>query len=148
MYFRPMWAKFLADLRARRRFFLGVISKAYNDYTGRHRPAGRRRNARRFRRDVGVVPHSDPEGHRRFRKIVITATMGLMLFYAVSFVVRLIAGADSVSFLRRQRPRYRVQCVRRRLAAMNLALDFDFIERGSKQGLPKAWNGSPPSPWS
>jgi uncharacterized YccA/Bax inhibitor family protein len=35
----------------------------------------------------------------RFRRIVITATMGLMFFYLVSFVVRLIGGASSVSFL-------------------------------------------------
>ena len=35
----------------------------------------------------------------RFRRIVIGATLGIMVLYLVSFVIRLVAGADSVSFL-------------------------------------------------
>ena len=33
----------------------------------------------------------------RFRRIVITATLGLMLFYLVSFVISLFGGDGSVS---------------------------------------------------
>ncbi len=31
------------------------------------------------------------------------------------------------------------------LAAFNLLLDFDFIEQGASQGLPRTWNGTAPS---
>jgi uncharacterized YccA/Bax inhibitor family protein len=61
-----------------------------------------------------------------------------MAFYFVSFIIRLIAGADSVSFLQSASGLGILFSVfAAGLAAMNLALDFDFIERGSKQGLPK-----------
>jgi uncharacterized YccA/Bax inhibitor family protein len=74
----------------------------------------------------------------RFRRIVITATLGLMLFYLASFVIRLFAGSGSVSFLNSASTFGILFSVfAAGLAAMNLALDFDFIERGSKQGLPK-----------
>ena len=74
----------------------------------------------------------------RFRRIVVGATLGVMLLYLVSFVIRLVAGADSVSFLNSPSALgigFSVfVCV---LAAMNLALDFDFIERGARSNLPK-----------
>jgi uncharacterized YccA/Bax inhibitor family protein len=74
----------------------------------------------------------------RFRRIVITATLGLMAFYLVSFVIRLVAGSSSVSFLNSPSALGILFSVfAAGLAAMNLAIDFDFIERGSKQGLPK-----------
>ena len=49
----------------------------------------------------------------RFRRIVITATLGLMVFYLVSFVINLFGG--DVPFLHSaQRVRHRLQPVRRR----------------------------------
>ena len=66
------------------------------------------------------------------------ATLGVMVLYLVSFVIRLVAGADSVRFLSSPSALgigFSVfVCV---LAAMNLTLDFDFIDKGAKQGLPK-----------
>ncbi|MBI5089534.1 MAG: Bax inhibitor-1/YccA family protein, partial [Actinobacteria bacterium] len=74
----------------------------------------------------------------RFRRIVIGATAGVMLLYLVSLVIRLFAGPGSISFLSSPSALgigFSVfVCV---LAAMNLALDFDFIERGSANRLPK-----------
>ncbi|MEZ5259413.1 MAG: Bax inhibitor-1/YccA family protein [Ilumatobacteraceae bacterium] len=50
----------------------------------------------------------------RFRKIVITATIGVMLFYGVTFIISLFAGADSISSQQPEPARYRLQRVRRR----------------------------------
>jgi uncharacterized YccA/Bax inhibitor family protein len=80
---------------------------------------------------TGIIRVTD-----RFRKIVISATLGLMVFYLISWVISLF-GAN-VSFLSSSSPMsigFSVIVVG--LAAMNLALDFDFIERGSQAGLPK-----------
>ena len=108
-YFRPHLAKFLAPIYAiGEGFFLGVVSKSYENY------------------QHGIVVQA------------IGATLGLMLFYLVSFVIRLFAGSGSVSFLNSASGLGILFSVfAAGLAAMNLALDFDFIERGSKQGLPK-----------
>jgi uncharacterized YccA/Bax inhibitor family protein len=72
----------------------------------------------------------------RFRKVVVTATMGVMVFYGVSLLINLFGG--SVSFL--SSPSLLgigFSVLVAGLAAFNLALDFDFIERGAKQGLDK-----------
>ncbi|MGZ4737946.1 MAG: Bax inhibitor-1/YccA family protein [Ilumatobacteraceae bacterium] len=139
MYFRPMWAKFLAPTYALAEgYFVGVISHAYNDaYKGIVVQA--------IGATLGVfavmlilyrtkvIKVTD-----RFRRIVITATLGLMAFYLVSFVISLIAGSSAVTFLNSPSPLGILFSVfAAGLAAMNLAIDFDFIERGSKQSLPK-----------
>ena len=74
----------------------------------------------------------------RFRQIVITATMGIMLMYVVSFVISMFGG--SVPFL--NSPSLLgigISVFICGIAAMNLALDFDFIERGTKMGLPQSY---------
>ena len=73
----------------------------------------------------------------RFRQIIVTATLGLMLFYGVTFIISLISGS-SPSFL--SSPSLLgigFSVLVAGLAAMNLALDFDFIDRGVEQGLDK-----------
>ena len=72
----------------------------------------------------------------RFRKIVVTATIGVMVFYGISFLISMFGG--SVSYL--SSPSLLgigFSVLVAGLAAFNLALDFDFIEKGSKQGLDK-----------
>jgi uncharacterized YccA/Bax inhibitor family protein len=72
----------------------------------------------------------------RFRKVVVAATMGVMVFYGVSFLISMFGG--SVSFL--SNPNLLgigFSVLVAGLAAFNLALDFDFIERGAEQGLDK-----------
>ena len=72
----------------------------------------------------------------KFRRTVIFATLGIMVMYGVSFLIRLFGG--EVPFL--NSPSLLgiglsvVICV---VAALNLALDFDLIERGSKTGMAK-----------
>jgi len=72
----------------------------------------------------------------RFRRIVVMATLGVMALYLVSFVISLFGA--SVSFLSSPSGFGVLFSVFvAGLAAMNLALDFDFIERGVEMRLPK-----------
>ena len=80
---------------------------------------------------TGIIRVND-----KFRRIVIGATLGLMVFYGVALLVNLFGG--DVSFLRNgSLLGIGISLFAAGLAAMNLALDFDFIEQGERQGLPK-----------
>jgi uncharacterized YccA/Bax inhibitor family protein len=139
MYFRPMWAKVLAPIYAiGEGFFLGVISKAYNNYHDGIVVQAVGATLGVFAVMLILYRTKIIKVTDRFRRIVITATMGLMAFYLVSFVISLIGGAGSVNFLNSASALGILFSVfAAGLAAMNLAIDFDFIERGAKQGLPK-----------
>lgn len=139
LMFKPHLARFLAPLYAvAEGFFVGSISKMYETfYEGIVVQAAGAAIAvfavMLVLYRTGVIKVTD-----RFRRVVITATMGVMLFYGVCLLVRLFAGADSVSFL--ASPSLLgigFSVLVAGLAAFNLALDFDFIERGSRQGLDK-----------
>jgi uncharacterized YccA/Bax inhibitor family protein len=139
MYFRPMWAKVLAPVYALGEgFFLGVISKAYENYQNGIVVQAVGATLGVFAVMLVLYRTKIIKVTDRFRRIVITATMGLMAFYLVSFVISLIGGSGSVSFLNSASTLGILFSVfAAGLAAMNLAIDFDFIERGVKQGLPK-----------
>jgi uncharacterized YccA/Bax inhibitor family protein len=72
----------------------------------------------------------------RFRRTIIAATLGIMLLYGVSLLMSLFGA--SISFI--NSPSLLgigfsvLVCG---IAAFNLALDFDLIERGTKMGLAK-----------
>ena len=72
----------------------------------------------------------------RFRRTIIAATMGIMLLYGVSILMSLfgasIAFINSPSLLG-----IGFSVLVCGIAAFNLALDFDLIERGTKMGLSK-----------
>lgn len=77
-----------------------------------------------------------------FRRVVISATAGIMLFYLLSIGLRffgvqmpLINDAGPLGI--------GLSVVFTAVAALNLVLDFDLIERGAKQGAPKymEWYG-------
>ena len=137
VYFRPMWAKFLAPIYAvGEGFFLGVISKAYEGY--QHGIVVQAVGATLGVFAVMLVLYRTQiiKVTDKFRKIVITATMGLMVFYLFSFILNLFGGG--VSFLHSTSLlSIGFSIFAAGLAAMNLAIDFDFIEKGAKQGLPK-----------
>ena len=72
----------------------------------------------------------------RMRRVVIFATLGVMAMYLVSFVLTLFGG--SISFISDASPiGIGFSVLVCGIAAMNLALDFDFIDRGAKAGLSK-----------
>jgi len=75
----------------------------------------------------------------KFRRTVIIATMGVMVLYLISFVISLFG--TTLPFLDGSNMLLSIGfslfvCG---LAAANLALDFDFIERGIKAGLPQSY---------
>ena len=80
---------------------------------------------------TGVIRVTD-----KMRRTVIGATMGVAVFYGISFLMSLF-GAN-ISFLNSSSLiSICFSLLVAGLAAMNLALDFDFIERGEQSGLPK-----------
>ena len=137
IYFKPMWAKFLAPVYAvGEGFFLGVISKAYEGYQDGIVATGRRRHPRCLRGDARAVPNEDHQGHRSVPQGHHHRHHGSDGFYLFSFIINLFGGG--VSFLHSTSLlSIGFSIFAAGLAAMNLALDFDFIEKGAKQGLPK-----------
>jgi uncharacterized YccA/Bax inhibitor family protein len=137
MYFRPMWAKFLAPVYAvGEGFFLGVISKAYEGFKDGIVLQAVGATLGVFAVMLVLYRTQIIKVTDKFRRVVITATLGLMAFYLVSFVINLFGGG--VSFLHSTSLlSIGFSIFAATLAALNLALDFDFIERGSKEGLPK-----------
>jgi uncharacterized YccA/Bax inhibitor family protein len=137
VHFKPMMSKVLGPIYAvAQGFFVGAISKAYDAaYDGIVLQAVGATLGVFFVMLVlyrtQIIKVTD-----RFRRIVITATLGLAAFYLVSFVFSLFGGNvsffNSASWLG-----IGFSVLAAGLAAMNLALDFDFIERGAKEQLPK-----------
>ena len=136
---KPMLARFLAPVYALGEgFFLGVISKYYDSvYNGIVVQAVGATLAvflvmlTLYRTRILKVTD-------RFRRIVVGATMGLMVFYAVSFVISLFAGSGAISFFNSGSPiGILFSVLAAGLAAMMLAVDFDLIEKGVQRGWPK-----------
>jgi uncharacterized YccA/Bax inhibitor family protein len=74
----------------------------------------------------------------RMRKIVIGATLGVMIFYGISLLINLFGGG--VSFLgANDTSAFSIgfSLFVAALAAFNLALNFDFIDKATKAGMPK-----------
>jgi len=137
VHFKPMMSKWLGPIYAvAEGFFLGAISKAYNtQYDGIVVQAVGATLAVFLVMLVlyrtKIIKVTD-----RFRRTIITATIGLMVFYLFSMVLSLFGATPSfinepsllgIGF----------SLFAAGLAAMNLALDFDFIEKGAEQKLPK-----------
>ncbi len=136
-YVKPKYARILAPVYALAEgYFVGAISKAYNTYQGGivTKAVGATVAVfavMLFLYRTGIIKVTD-----RFRRIVIGATMGIALFYLVSFVIGIFAGGQSFlnssSLLSIGFSIFAVI-----IAASNLALDFDVIERGVARQLPK-----------
>ncbi|MFV0306732.1 MAG: Bax inhibitor-1/YccA family protein [Desertimonas sp.] len=137
LYFRPAWAKFLGPIYAvAEGFFVGAISKAYEsmqDGIVLQAIGGTIAvfAVMLFLYRTNVIKVTD-----RFRRIVVGATLGIMALYLVSIVMS-IFGAN-IGFINEPSALgigFSVfVCA---LAAFNLALDFDFIERGTQMRLAK-----------
>lgn len=73
---------------------------------------------------------------RRFRSIIIGATMAVAFFYVGMFILSMF-GVNPGLFHSSSPLAIAINIGIAGLAAFNLLLDFDFIERGSQNGLPK-----------
>lgn len=138
LYFKPRLAKFVGPVYALGQgFFVGALSKMYESYYDGIVVQAAGATIGVFTVMLVLYRTQIIKVTDRFRQIVVTATLGLMLFYGVTFIIRLFSGS-SPSFL--SSPSLLgigFSVLVAGLAAMNLALDFDFIDRGSKQGLDK-----------
>ena len=139
LMFRPQLAKFIAPVYAiAQGFFVGAISKAYETFYDGIVVQAAGATIAVFAVMLVLYRTRIIKVTDRFRRIVVTATIGVMLFYGVSLLIRLFAGPDSISFL--SSPSLLgigFSIFVAGLAAFNLALDFDFIERGAQQQLDK-----------
>lgn len=139
LYFKPMFAKFLGPVYAiAEGFFVGAISRMFETYYDGIVVQAAGATVAVFAVMLVLYRTNVIKVTDRMRRIVVGATMGVAVFYGVAMLIRLFAGADSVSFL--HSPSLLgigFSVLVAGLAAFNLALDFDFIERGAKSGLAK-----------
>lgn len=137
VHFKPMLSKVLGPIYAiAQGFFLGAISKAYESFQDGIVVQAIGATLGVFAVMLLLYRTRIIKVTDRFRRIVIMATLGLMVFYLISFVISLFGG--NVSFLSSASLLgIGFSIFAAGLAAMNLALDFDFIEKGAQQQLPK-----------
>src|SRR5581483_2999612 len=79
----------------------------------------------------------------RFKSIVVVATAGIAVFYLISIVLRLFG--VQMPLIHDSTPMGIVfSLIVVGIAALNLILDFDFIDRGAQAGAPKymEWYGA------
>lgn len=78
----------------------------------------------------------------KFKKGIIAATGGIFLFYIVNMIMGLFGGG--ISLMSMGLVGIGIQLVIIIIAALNLVLDFDFIENAAAQGAPKQmeWYGA------
>ena len=137
LYFKPHLAKVLGPIYALAQgFFVGAISKAYETfYNGIVLQAIGATIAvfavMLILYNTRIIKVTD-----RFRRTVIFATLGVMALYLVSIVMSLF-GAEIPFINEPSAFGIAFSIFVCGLAAVNLALDFDFIERGAREGLAK-----------
>lgn len=72
----------------------------------------------------------------KFRKVVIGATLGVVVFYGISILLSLF-GVDVAYFSSASLWSIGLSVVIAGVAAFNLMLDFDLVDKGSEAGAPK-----------
>jgi uncharacterized YccA/Bax inhibitor family protein len=136
-HFKPQLAKFLGPIYAiGYGFAVGAISKGYETWFDGIVLQAVMATISVFAVMLFLYRTRIIKVTQRFRQIVITATLGIMAMYLVSFVISLFGG--SLPFI--NEPSLLgigISVFICGIAAMNLALDFDFIEKGAKMGMPK-----------
>ncbi len=136
-YFKPQWAKVLAPIYALAEgYFVGVVSHYYNAaYSGIVVQAAGA-TAAVFCVMLVLYRTETIKVTNRFRRIVMGATLGVAIFYGIAMLINLFGG--KVEFLTSSSATgIAFSFFVAGLAAFNLALDFDFIDKGSQAGLPK-----------
>jgi uncharacterized YccA/Bax inhibitor family protein len=137
LYFKPHLAKFLGPVYAiAEGFFVGAISKVFESQWNGIVVQAAAATIAVFGVMLALYGTRIVKVTERMRRVVIFATLGVMAMYLVSIVISLFGG--HISFISDATPlgiAFSVFVCG--LAAFNLMLDFDFIERGAKAGLAK-----------
>ena len=79
-----------------------------------------------------------------FRLMIVSATMGIGILYLISFVMNMFGSTGSGFIHSNGLFGIGFSLFVVAIAALNLVLDFDFIEQGAEQGAPKymEWFGA------
>jgi len=80
-----------------------------------------------------------------FKLMLVSATSGIFLLYMVNIVMMTFGGGEGIGFIHSNGIMgIGFSLVVVAIAALNLVLDFDFIEQGAEQGIPKymEWYGA------
>jgi uncharacterized YccA/Bax inhibitor family protein len=144
LMFKPMLAKYIAPVYAvGQGFAVGAISAYYNTFFDGIVVQAVGATLGVFAVMLVLYQTRIIKVTDRFRRVVVLATLGVLVFYLVSFLVNLVG--PEVTFLREPNALgIGFSILVSGLAALNLTLDFDFIERGTRAGLAKdfEWYGA------
>jgi uncharacterized YccA/Bax inhibitor family protein len=137
LMFKPMWAKFLAPVYAvAQGFFVGAISKFYESWQDGIVLQAIGATLGVFVVMLVLYRTRIIKVTNRFRQIVVGATLGLAVFYLGAFIFSLF-GMSPGFLTEPSLLGIAFSLFAAGLAAFNLALDFDFIERGAAAKMPK-----------
>lgn len=147
--FKKEWAPYLAPLYALLEgLFVGAVSAMYNSAFAEKMP-NIIINAVGLTFGVAIAMYllysfKVIRATEKFKSVVITATIGIGIFYLLVWVLRMF-GYDNMPFLHEGSVMgivFSLFVVT--IASLNLILDFDMIEKGSEMGAPKymEWYGA------
>lgn len=143
MAFKKQWSPYLAPLYAIiQGLFVGSISAMY-DYAFKTSYPGLVMQAIGLTLVVALVMFvlyytRVIKVTEKFKSIIIIATASIMIFYLIKFIASMAFGATIGAFTNASTPLgigFSVVVVV--LAALNLLLDFDMIEKGAEKKVPK-----------
>jgi uncharacterized YccA/Bax inhibitor family protein len=149
LVFKKEWSPYLAPAYALMEgLFIGAISAMYNSAFAEKAP-NIVINAVGLTFGVAIAMYllysfRIIKATEKFKSIIISATIGIALFYVIVMVLRMF-GYDNMPFLHEGSPMgiaFSLFVVA--IAALNLILDFDMIEKGVEMGAPKymEWYGA------
>ena len=147
--FKKEWAPYLAPLYALLEgLFIGAISSMYSNAFAEKAP-NLIMNAVGLTFGVAIAMYllysfKIIKATEKFKSVIITATVGIAIFYVLVMVLRMF-GYDNMPFLHEGSMFgiiFSLFVVT--IAALNLILDFDMIEKGAEMGAPKymEWYGA------
>ncbi len=149
LVFKKQWSPYLAPLYALLEgLFVGAISSMYN-FAFAEKAPNLIINAVGLTFGVAIAMYllysfRIIKATEKFKSVVITATVGIAIFYVLVMVLRMF-GFDNMPFLHEGSTFgiiFSLFVVT--IAALNLILDFDMIEKGAEMGAPKymEWYGA------
>ncbi|MDB5203196.1 MAG: Bax inhibitor/YccA family protein [Ferruginibacter sp.] len=147
--FKKEWSPYLAPLYALLEgLFIGAVSAMYNGLFAEKAP-NIVMTAVGLTFGVGVAMYllysfRIIRATEKFKSVVMTATVGIAIFYVIVFVMRMM-GFDNMTFLHEGSMfgiLFSLFVVT--IASLNLIMDFDMIEKGAEMGAPKymEWYGA------
>jgi len=146
--FKPTWAPYLAPAYGLLEgFFLGGISAIMNEAFAEKYP-GLVMQAVGLTFGVAIAMFllynfKIIKATEKFKSVIISATMGIAIFYLIAMVVRMF-GVNMPFMYDSSALGIGISLFVIAIAALNLILDFDMIERGADAGAPKymEWYGA------